>query len=556
MTRSRNRILPALLALLTLLWALPLSARAADLPEDVNASAEGISWSAVTSGGETITQDSYSDKLRLLVFFGISGSCSNSNSTLRGLAQSSLADNEDFQIIAIGCRLSSVNPSADALERYMDNIAVNDRITYAWSTGGGLAALSYLKAAGIISPDYNIVSYAVNIVLDGEGRIRYAWTGGYSPAYYQAIQAALSGGAGSGEPDPQGTYTVKLSGTFDYAAAWEELALINSCRAEAGVSPITLDAELTQAAMQRAAEIAVYYSHTRPDNSHCSTVSSKANRENIAVNYRSVEEVMDGWMNSTGHRKNLLASDNQCGGIGCFTDGDGVKYWVQLFSSRPGSEAGIPDTPQTGTAAVDTAMEYLELPQAEHASLSLQTWETEQQRYLLRHFNPGFSFASPDLQLSYAASSDEAVAAVFLADDGTVSILAVGPGEAEITLGLADPLGGSPWILYTIDLTVSGAPPIPLLDAGDGETQVGSLLISPSDEQTVQFTVRWEAGTPDAGASLYLAVYDGQALTNVCCGSFQDGVARLSGLPLQLLQGSYRLMVLDASLRPLAQPLP
>lgn len=538
-----------------LFWAGLPAARAADLPEDVNASADGITWSATTRDGQTITQDSYSDKLRLLVFFGISGSCSNSNGTLSGLARSSLADNEDVQIIAIGCRLSSVNPSADALERYLDNVAVNDRITYAWSTGGGLAALSYLKAAGVISPDYNIVSYAVNIVLDGEGRIRYAWTGGYNPASYQAIEAALAGGAESEGPDPQGTYTVNLSGTFDYADAWEELALINAYREEAGVSPITLDAELTRAAMQRAAELAVYYSHTRPDNSSCFTISSKANRENIAINYRSVEAVMDGWMNSTGHRNNLLASDNQCAGIGCFTDGDGVMYWVQLFSNRPGSEAGVPDTPQAVTVAVDTAMEYLELPQAEDAPLSLQVWEGEQQRYLLRHTNPEYTYSTPDLQLSYAASSDGEVAAVSLAGDGTVSILALSPGQAEITLGLADPLGGSPWILYTIDLTVSGTPPIPLLDAGEGETQVGSLLIRSSGEQTLQFTVRWEDGTPEAGSGLYLACYDGQALTAVYLGTFTEDEAVLSHVSIQDLQGSFRLMVLDGALRPLIQPL-
>ncbi|WP_297211420.1 hypothetical protein [uncultured Flavonifractor sp.] len=93
MRNVQKRVLPVLAAILMLFWAGLPAARAADLPEDVNASAEGITWSAVTSGGETITQDSYSDKLRLLVFFGISGGCSNSNGTLSGLARSSLADN-------------------------------------------------------------------------------------------------------------------------------------------------------------------------------------------------------------------------------------------------------------------------------------------------------------------------------------------------------------------------------------------------------------------------------------------------------------------------------
>lgn len=52
--------------------------------------------------------------------------------------------------------------------------------------------------------------------------------------------------------------------------------------------------------------------------------------ENIAMGYPTAEAVMDGWMNSDGHRKNILNSDFTKIGIGVYSSG-GTLYWVQLF---------------------------------------------------------------------------------------------------------------------------------------------------------------------------------------------------------------------------------
>lgn len=52
--------------------------------------------------------------------------------------------------------------------------------------------------------------------------------------------------------------------------------------------------------------------------------------ENIAYGYPSVSSVMDGWMNSSGHRANILSADFDYVGIG-IVDG---KYWTQIFIGR------------------------------------------------------------------------------------------------------------------------------------------------------------------------------------------------------------------------------
>ena len=66
--------------------------------------------------------------------------------------------------------------------------------------------------------------------------------------------------------------------------------------------------------------------------------------ENIAWNQRSVAEVMDGWMRSSGHRANLLGRDVTEMGVGIAANSKGELYWVQVFAqpevSRPVTESG------------------------------------------------------------------------------------------------------------------------------------------------------------------------------------------------------------------------
>ena len=134
-------------------------------------------------------------------------------------------------------------------------------------------------------------------------------------------------------PRPTPTATPKPTsgtGSSQTDMASQVVALVNAERASAGLPALRVDSELTRAACVRAQEIVRQFSHTRPDGTSWSTVSSSAHGENIAMGYRDASAVMVGWMNSQGHRENILRS--RFGSIGvCAYNYNGTLYWVQLF---------------------------------------------------------------------------------------------------------------------------------------------------------------------------------------------------------------------------------
>lgn len=124
-----------------------------------------------------------------------------------------------------------------------------------------------------------------------------------------------------------------------HSYALQILELVNAERAKAGLSPLKLDLDVTAAANVRAREIKQSFSHTRPNGSSFSTalteqgISYRRSGENIAWGQKSPEQVMNGWMNSDGHRANILNPNFENIGIGYYQDANGVNYWVQLFTA-------------------------------------------------------------------------------------------------------------------------------------------------------------------------------------------------------------------------------
>lgn len=133
----------------------------------------------------------------------------------------------------------------------------------------------------------------------------------------------------------------QIYGTQDYQAAQEVLDQLNELRVSQGLPMLTLDPVLTQMAMQRASECAVYYDHVRPDGSAWSSIIHAnpsyyygSAGENIAAGYQNSQAVMTGWTNSPGHYANMVSTKYRSVGIGCFYQDDGTKYWAQLFHSN------------------------------------------------------------------------------------------------------------------------------------------------------------------------------------------------------------------------------
>lgn len=140
-----------------------------------------------------------------------------------------------------------------------------------------------------------------------------------------------SNNTGNGSNSTGGTSTGTSS------AAQAVLAEVNTARAKNGLSALTLDANMNRAAAVRAAELAQSFSHTRPNGSRGLTalneagVSYRTAGENIASGQQSAQAVVSAWMNSSGHRANILSSSFGRMGVGQATIG-GRTYWVQLFA--------------------------------------------------------------------------------------------------------------------------------------------------------------------------------------------------------------------------------
>ena len=131
------------------------------------------------------------------------------------------------------------------------------------------------------------------------------------------------------------TTDYKVSGYESYTNAYSILDKVNAERKKAGRKPLTMDKDLMEAAMQRAAELVVNMDHTRPSGLDCFTVEPKAWGENIAMGTYPLFDastVMSWWMNSEGHRQNILRENFVSIGVGCF-EYNGVAYWVQLFGT-------------------------------------------------------------------------------------------------------------------------------------------------------------------------------------------------------------------------------
>lgn len=131
----------------------------------------------------------------------------------------------------------------------------------------------------------------------------------------------------------------------DEAWAWDEDDASKITYQDLGA--LRIDPVLERIAMLRAVEVALAFSHTRPNGQSCFTAYSDDMRgyiaENIAAGYSSAEDAFRGWQETDqpysgqGHRRNMLGSSYVSVGIGHVIY-QGTHYWVQEFSSKRSGE--------------------------------------------------------------------------------------------------------------------------------------------------------------------------------------------------------------------------
>ena len=131
--------------------------------------------------------------------------------------------------------------------------------------------------------------------------------------------------------------TVVVNGYFCYDFETEVIRLVNKERAKGGIGPVTANKSLRNSAAVRAVEIVECFSHTRPCGKKWATainVNYMCAGENIAAGQRTPERVVQAWMDSEGHRKNIMNPRYTEIGVGCYYDADQPYkyYWGQLFA--------------------------------------------------------------------------------------------------------------------------------------------------------------------------------------------------------------------------------
>lgn len=113
----------------------------------------------------------------------------------------------------------------------------------------------------------------------------------------------------------------------------------NNARVKAGCGKLRTSRALAKAAESHSADMVRYdfFSHTGANGSRFTQRATRAGftrrpmGENIAWGYRDARGVMRGWLNSPGHRRNILNCESTMIGVGAVRDSDGVLYWTQEF---------------------------------------------------------------------------------------------------------------------------------------------------------------------------------------------------------------------------------
>ena len=130
--------------------------------------------------------------------------------------------------------------------------------------------------------------------------------------------------------------SIRLKPSAPSASSFEEqvVVLVNQERKKAGLAPLTHRADIKNVAEKKAMDMinSNYFSHTSPnygspfDMLKAFGVSYRTAGENIAKGQKSPQEVMNAWMNSSGHRANILNGSYTSIGVGYYNGA-----WVQLF---------------------------------------------------------------------------------------------------------------------------------------------------------------------------------------------------------------------------------
>lgn len=364
-----------------------------------------------------------------IIVFGRT-TCSNTQRTVKGIADSGKAADGSVRVIYGECS----EASADEVRAFKRQYGCDDIIFCGqfdeYSRNPSDAWNAYLT-----SDDVGTLSLPTTVVIDGNDKVKKIFWGYQSAdTIFNAINGEGTEDKPGTEPDASENVSVQIEGIENYNYVNEILELVNQERAGKGLAALKLDESLLEMAMQRAAEISLYYSHTRPDGTPCFTISNRGTRrsENIAVSYQKPKSVMAAWLSSEGHYANIMDAEVTSIGIGCFMDSEGTWNWVQFFDNEAASEPVISDSRKVSrTVVIKKSALHLQAGGDETIASTDLNKKISMDVYQL---NEEWVNSKPKLLPSNFNYESSNPSAAQVSEDGIITIK--GAGTAEITASL------------------------------------------------------------------------------------------------------------------------
>lgn len=189
---------------------------------------------------------------------------------------------------------------------------------------------------------------AVDLIWGGDGGDRLFGRGGNDTLFGGADADALDGGAGTNKLYQNAVLRVHNVDSIEQ----QVVTLVNQARVNAGLAPLAVNAQLSSAARWHSANMANFSNSIGANSamqhtllgSWLPTVTTRLDYagyaayftygENIAYGYETAQAVFDAWMNSAGHRANILSANFTEIGVARVTNAAGVPFWTQNFGAR------------------------------------------------------------------------------------------------------------------------------------------------------------------------------------------------------------------------------
>ena len=377
---------------------------------------ENLAYEMTTIADEKVSTLAES-KPKVLIF--MKTGCFNCKTVLQSFQNSEL-DFNGVDIIAAEFTGRSKAETEEFFQSYG-----TEKITCCY--GADSIGWAYLRSLGV---DQSTITTPVIIFINSENEVVH-YTIGMNRNVISDIKTYLGIDMFQDEgetevPDP-GMSTFQLNVTDVYSAAFDMVDLINEQRSSRGLSKLTMDKELLNAAMTRSHEITVLYSNTRPNGKYYLTVNSDIEEEQIAtLGYPVPAALVNYWVNQGGDSSKILNSSYQSVGVGvcCIDD---VYYWELCFGTKKAESAersNYKDQETIANIEIDTKKINVR-PQINIGSSEMKVGDEKQVAFTL--FNGTIRITIPPENLNYSSSntsicSVSATGQVKAKKEGTVTL--------------------------------------------------------------------------------------------------------------------------------------